>query len=113
LGVAGEARAIERALAMARRLPDVVLIDFDPARPSALAAIRRIATSARLEAALEVLDLLARRWDNRRIATGAHMSRATVSGDISGILPKLNVENRVRVAVRAGKESLLDQQESP
>ena len=63
--------------------------------------------------ALEVLDLLARRWDNRRIATGAQMSRATVNGDISGILPKLNVENRVRVAVRARKESLLDQQESP
>jgi DNA-binding NarL/FixJ family response regulator len=41
------------------------------------------------------------------------MSRATFNGDISGILPKLNVENRVRVAVRAGKESLLDQQERP
>ena len=47
LGVVGEAPAIERAAAMARRLrPDVILIDLDRAGDSALAAIRRIARSA-------------------------------------------------------------------
>lgn len=47
LGVVGEAPAIERAAAMARRLrPDVILVDLDRVGSSAIAAIRRITTSA-------------------------------------------------------------------
>lgn len=182
LGVVGEAPAIDRAAAMARRLrPDVVLIDLDRAGPSALAAIRRIATSApsahvvvlfaddnldlvgALEAGayacilkdtplreilaatraaarselvvsppvvrtlvsriraqqpdtaeltrreFEVLELLARGWDNGRIAADLYMSRATVKRHISSILRKLKVENRIQAAVRAVNEGLLDQ----
>jgi DNA-binding NarL/FixJ family response regulator len=186
LGVVGEAPAIDRAAAMARRLrPDVILIDLDRAGPSALAAIRRIATSAprahvvvlfadddldlvgALEAGayacilkdtpmdemlaatraaargelvvsppvvrtlvsqiraqrpdtaeltpreLEVLELLARGWDNGRIAASLYMSRATVKRHISSILRKLKVENRIQAAVRAVNEGLVDQQERP
>jgi DNA-binding NarL/FixJ family response regulator len=182
LGVVGEAPAIERAAAMARRLrPDVVLVDLDQAGPMALTAIRQIATSAprarlvvlfadgeldlvgALEAGayacvlkdtpmheileatraaaagevvvsppfvrtivsqigspqpdtaeltpreLEVLELLARGWDNRRIAADLYMSRATAKRHISSILHKLRVENRIQAAVRAVKEGLLDQ----
>jgi DNA-binding NarL/FixJ family response regulator len=182
LGVVGEAPAIDRAAAMARRLrPDVVLIDLDRAGPSALAAIRRIATSAprahvvvlfaddnldlvgALEAGayacilkdtplreilaatraaarselvvsppvvrtlvsrireqqpdtveltrreFEVLELLAKGWDNGRIAADLYMSRATVKRHISSILRKLKVENRIQAAVRAVDEGLLDQ----
>jgi DNA-binding NarL/FixJ family response regulator len=186
LAVVGEAPAIDRAAAMARRLrPDVILIDLDRVGDSALAAIRRIATSAlrahvvvlftedeldlvgALEAGayacilkdtpmheilaairaaargelvvsppvvrtlvtqiraqrpdtaeltpreLEVLELLARGWDNGRIAGRLYMSRATVKRHISSILHKLDVENRIQAAVRAVKEGLLDQQERP
>jgi DNA-binding NarL/FixJ family response regulator len=62
---------------------------------------------------LEVLELLARGWDNGRIAARLYMSRATVKRHISSILHKLDVENRIQAAVRAVKEGLLDLQERP
>jgi DNA-binding NarL/FixJ family response regulator len=184
LDVVGEAPAIGRAIAMARRLrPDVILIDLDRAGPSALEAIRRMAAAAprahvvvlfadddldlvgaleagayacvlkdtpmdeileatraaargelvvsppvvrtlvsqiraqRPDAAeltpreFEVLELLARGWDNGRIAARLYMSRATVKRHISSILHKLDVENRIQAAVRAITEGLLDQEE--
>jgi DNA-binding NarL/FixJ family response regulator len=56
---------------------------------------------------LEVLELLARGWDNGRIADGLYISRATVKRHISSILKKLGVDNRVQAAVRAVQEGLL------
>jgi DNA-binding NarL/FixJ family response regulator len=56
---------------------------------------------------LQVLELLARGWDNGRIATDLYISRATVKRHISSILKKLEVDNRVQAAVRAVQEGLL------
>jgi DNA-binding NarL/FixJ family response regulator len=57
---------------------------------------------------LETLDLLARGWDNARIATAMYVSRSTVKHHISSILKKLGVDNRLQAAVRALEEGLLD-----
>jgi DNA-binding NarL/FixJ family response regulator len=57
---------------------------------------------------LEVLDLLARGWDNARIAAALYVSLGTVKHHISNILLKLGVENRIQAAVRAVRDGLLD-----
>jgi two-component system, NarL family, nitrate/nitrite response regulator NarL len=57
----------------------------------------------------EVLDLLARGWDNTRIATTLYVSHGTVKHHISNILRKLGVENRIQAAVRAVRDGLLDE----
>jgi two-component system, NarL family, response regulator LiaR len=56
---------------------------------------------------LDVLELLARGWDNGRIAADLYISRATVKRHISSILKKLDVENRVQAAVRAVQDGML------
>lgn len=56
---------------------------------------------------LEVLELLARGWDNGRIGAALFISRATVKRHISSILRKLDVDNRVQAAVRAVQEGIL------
>jgi DNA-binding NarL/FixJ family response regulator len=56
---------------------------------------------------LDVLELLARGWDNGRIAADLYISRATVKRHISSILKKLDVDNRVQAAVRAVQEGIL------
>ena len=57
---------------------------------------------------LEVLRLLARGWDNARIAAALYLARGTVKHHISSILLKLKVENRIQAAVRAVEEGLLE-----
>jgi NarL family two-component system response regulator LiaR len=57
---------------------------------------------------LETLDLLARGWDNARIAKALYVSRSTVKHHISSILKKLRVDNRLQAAVRAVEEGLID-----
>jgi DNA-binding NarL/FixJ family response regulator len=57
---------------------------------------------------VEVLDLLARGWDNARIATALYLSVGTVKHHISNILSKLGVENRIQAAVIAVRSGLLD-----
>jgi DNA-binding NarL/FixJ family response regulator len=56
---------------------------------------------------IEVLDLLARGWDNARIAATLYVSLGTVKHHISNILSKLGVDNRIQAAVRAVQEGLL------
>jgi DNA-binding NarL/FixJ family response regulator len=56
----------------------------------------------------EVLALLARGWDNARIAAALYVSRATVKHHISSILKKLRVDNRIQAAVHAVQQGLLD-----
>ncbi len=56
---------------------------------------------------IEVLDLLARGWDNARIAATLYVSLGTVKHHISSILSKLGVDNRIQAAVRAVQEGLL------
>ena len=55
----------------------------------------------------EVLGLLARGWDNARIAATLYLSLGTVKHHISNILSKLGVENRIQAAVRAAQDGLL------
>jgi DNA-binding NarL/FixJ family response regulator len=56
----------------------------------------------------EVLALVARGWENERIASTLYVSRATVKHHISSILEKLGVENRIQAAVHAVRLGLLD-----
>jgi DNA-binding NarL/FixJ family response regulator len=56
---------------------------------------------------LEVLELLARGWDNARIAAALYLSRGTIKHHISTILTKLDVENRIQAAVRASQHGLI------
>jgi DNA-binding NarL/FixJ family response regulator len=56
----------------------------------------------------EVLELVARGWENERIAATLYVSRATVKHHISSILEKLGVENRVQAAVWAARRGLFD-----
>lgn len=57
---------------------------------------------------LEVLALVARGWDNARIAGTLHLSTGTVKHHISSILRKLEVENRTQAAVRALQHGLIE-----
>jgi two-component system nitrate/nitrite response regulator NarL len=58
---------------------------------------------------IEVLDLLARGWENARIAATLYVSLGTVKHHISNILSKLGVDNRIQAAVRAVQDGLLDE----
>jgi DNA-binding NarL/FixJ family response regulator len=55
----------------------------------------------------DVLELLARGWDNARIAATLYLSIGTVKHHISSILIKLHVENRIQAAVRAVQHGLI------
>jgi DNA-binding NarL/FixJ family response regulator len=57
----------------------------------------------------EVLDLLARGWDNAKIGAALYLSLGTVKHHISNILRKLGVENRIQAAVRAVQDGLFDE----
>jgi DNA-binding NarL/FixJ family response regulator len=70
-------------------------------------ATQEVDTLALTPRELDVLELVARGWDNRRIAEGLYISRATVKRHISSILKKLGVDNRVQAAVRAVQEGIL------
>jgi DNA-binding NarL/FixJ family response regulator len=74
---------------------------------------RRAHAAELTEREVEVLELLARGWDNGRIAADLYMSRATVKRHISSILHKLQVENRIQAAVRAVEEGLLSHKSGP
>jgi two-component system, NarL family, nitrate/nitrite response regulator NarL len=50
---------------------------------------------------IQVLDLVAQGFDNRRIAGSLYISQHTVKNHIASILRKLAVENRIQAAVRA------------
>jgi NarL family two-component system response regulator LiaR len=70
----------------------------------------RVASSQLTPRELETLGLLARGWDNGRIAAALYLSRSTVKHHISSILKKLGVDNRLQAAVRAVEEGLIDGQ---
>ena len=58
----------------------------------------------------EVLELMARSWNNQQIAAELHISPKTVSNHVSNIFNKLQVTDRVQAIVKAreaglGKES--------
>ena len=56
---------------------------------------------------LDVLELVARGWDNARIADALYVSTGTVKHHISSILAKLDVENRTQAAVRGVQHGLI------
>jgi NarL family two-component system response regulator LiaR len=56
---------------------------------------------------VEVLRLVARGQNNRRIAEQLEISEATVRGHVSNILAKLNLSNRTQAALYALREGLV------
>jgi DNA-binding NarL/FixJ family response regulator len=54
----------------------------------------------------EVLDLLARGYDNRRIARELFLSDKTVRNHVSNVLSKLEVEDRAEAVARARNAGL-------
>ena len=54
----------------------------------------------------EVLDLVARGYENRRIARELHLSDKTVRNHVSNVLTKLEVEDRAEAARRARNAGL-------
>lgn len=56
---------------------------------------------------LEVLRLLADGLDNSQIGAELHLSAATVKREVSGILTKLGVSNRVQAAIRGVQSGVI------
>lgn len=56
---------------------------------------------------LEVLKLLAEGLDNKNIAKMLMVSESTIKNHVSNILSKLQLENRIQVAVFATRENLI------
>ena len=85
---------------------------FSPAIATALMRRLRLLGDGRVPELsareLEVLALVARGWDNARIAGALHLSTGTVKHHISSILRKLDVENRTQAAVRAVQHGLIE-----
>jgi len=54
----------------------------------------------------EVLDLMARNWNNQQIAAELHISPKTVSNHVSNIFNKLQVVDRVQAIVKAREAGL-------
>ena len=54
----------------------------------------------------EVLELIARGYDNRRIARELYLSDKTVRNHVSNVLTKLDVEDRAEAALRARNAGL-------
>jgi DNA-binding NarL/FixJ family response regulator len=84
---------------------------FSPAIASAVVRRLRLLGDVRLPELtareVEVLELLARGWDNARIAAALCLSVGTVKHHISSILTKLDVDNRIQAAVRAVQQGLI------
>jgi DNA-binding NarL/FixJ family response regulator len=84
---------------------------FSPAIATALMRRLRLLGDRRMPELsareLEVLALVARGWDNARIAETLYLSTGTVKHHISSILVKLDVENRTQAAVRAVQHGLI------
>ena len=84
---------------------------FSPAIATALMRRLRLLGDSRVPELsareLEVLALVARGWDNARIAETLYLSTGTVKHHISSILVKLDVENRTQAAVRAVQHGLI------
>jgi DNA-binding NarL/FixJ family response regulator len=56
----------------------------------------------------QILDLVARGWDNAEIGQALYISRGTIKHHLASVFRKLEVENRVQAAVRAVTEELVD-----
>jgi len=84
---------------------------FSPAIATALMRRLRLLGDARVPELsgreLEVLELVARGWENARIAETLYLSIGTVKHHISSILAKLDAENRTQAAVRAVQYGLI------
>ena len=57
---------------------------------------------------VEVLDLMARGLENRRIARELHLSDKTVRNHVSNVLTKLDAEDRSEAVLRARRAGLVD-----
>jgi DNA-binding NarL/FixJ family response regulator len=108
-GPTREVVAAIRAAAMGESLVSPPLISrlVHRLRAQSARAPRRVPALSPREC--QVLDLLARGWDNARIAAALYVSLGTVKHHISNILSKLGVENRIQAAVRAVQDGLLDE----
>lgn len=82
------------------------------------AAMRRLIKGLRIEQEetltnreIEVLKLVAQGFSNRRIAVKLLISERTVGAHVSGILGKLNLSNRVQLALYVYQKGLKDPDE--
>ena len=82
------------------------LIERTRARPGRMEVASRLA-GALSEREVEVLRLMADGLDNSQIGAQLHLSAATVKRDVSSILTKLEVANRVQAAIRAVQTGLI------
>jgi DNA-binding NarL/FixJ family response regulator len=82
------------------------LVERTRLRPGRMEVTDRV-QDALSEREIEVLRLLADGLDNSEIAGRLHLSAATVKRDVSSILTKLDVSNRVQAAIRAVQTGLL------
>jgi DNA-binding NarL/FixJ family response regulator len=57
---------------------------------------------------IEVLELVAKGWDNAHIGAALYISPRTVKNHIASILEKLELENRIQAAVCAVRSGLID-----
>lgn len=94
--MAGRALTLEQAIAEA--------LAFSLAPSGRGAAVDRLGLSAR---ELDVLRLLAEGRSDREIAEALSISPRTVSHHVTGILAKLNVDNRTQATSRAVRERLI------
>ena len=78
------------------------------ARISRLRAAAKEVFSELTRREMEVLELLSRGMRNREIAAALYISEKTVKNHISGILAKLQVNDRTEAALLAAKHGLAD-----
>ena len=82
------------------------LVQRSRVRPGKMETASRVA-EALSEREIEVLRLLADGLDNTQIGAQLHLSPATVKRDVSSILAKLEVANRVQAAIRGVQTGLI------
>jgi two-component system nitrate/nitrite response regulator NarL len=82
------------------------LVRRSRARPGRMEVASRMQDSL-TEREIEILRLLADGLDNTQIGAQLHLSPATVKRDVSSILAKLDVANRVQAAIRGVQSGLI------
>jgi NarL family two-component system response regulator LiaR len=109
--VAGIRAAAAGESAVSPQVASALLVRLREARPPAPpGSATAPALSAREHA---ILTLLSRGCDNAEIGERLYLSPSTVKGQVSALLGKLGVENRVQAAVYAIRHGLVEAEDRP